>query len=73
MYMAAACPDAIVYTMEGCPAISEIADENFNEAGLKNIKLITGSFDDIIPEIINNRYQTRTCFYRRKSQERTSN
>ena len=25
MYMAGACRNAIVYTMEGCPAISEIA------------------------------------------------
>jgi predicted O-methyltransferase YrrM len=49
MYMAAACTDAVVYTMEGCPAIADIALQNFNLAGLTNIKILTGSFDDMLP------------------------
>ena len=49
MYMAAACPDAVVYTMEGCPAIADIALHNFNVAGLTNIKILTGAFDDMLP------------------------
>ncbi|MDP3002154.1 MAG: class I SAM-dependent methyltransferase [Bacteroidales bacterium] len=53
MYMAASCPDAVVYTMEGCHATAEIASHNFKEAGLNNIKLITGSFDEILPDITN--------------------
>jgi len=53
MYMAAACPDAIVYTMEGCPSTAEIAKQNFNEAELNNIKIFTGSFDEILPDITN--------------------
>jgi predicted O-methyltransferase YrrM len=53
MYLAAVCPDAMVYTMEGCPEISKIASENFNKAGLKNIRIFTGSFEKIIPEIKN--------------------
>ena len=51
MYMAAANPETIVYTMEGCPAISEIAKDNFAEAGLNNIKLLTGSFDKVLDKI----------------------
>jgi predicted O-methyltransferase YrrM len=51
MYMAAANPEATVYTMEGCPAISEIAKNNFAEAGLRNIQLLTGSFEKVLPEI----------------------
>ncbi len=47
MYMASVCPHTTVHTIEGCPAISEIARENFNEAGLKNITVLTGSFDDM--------------------------
>ena len=35
MYLAASCPDATVYTIEGCPATAEIARENFTEAGLE--------------------------------------
>ena len=53
MYIAAYCPDATVYTMEGCPATSEIAKENFKEAGLKNIRMYNGSFDEILPVIRN--------------------
>jgi predicted O-methyltransferase YrrM len=53
MYLAAANLEATVYTMEGCPVISEIAKYNFREAGLNNIKLLTGSFEQLIPEIEN--------------------
>jgi predicted O-methyltransferase YrrM len=51
IYMAAACPDATVCTIEGCPETSEVAKENFKGAGLKNIKLVTGSFDEVLPAI----------------------
>jgi len=47
MYMASGCPDTTVYSIEGCPAISDIAIENFREAGLKNITVLTGSFDEM--------------------------
>ncbi len=50
MYMASGCPEAVVYTMEGCPETARIAQENFNDAGLKNIKLMNGSFDELLPE-----------------------
>jgi predicted O-methyltransferase YrrM len=49
MYMAAACPEAVVYTMEGCPEVSQLATENFTSAGLGNIRLLEGSFDDMLP------------------------
>jgi predicted O-methyltransferase YrrM len=53
MYMAATCTGAIVNTVEGCPATSDIARENFKEAGIKNIEVFTGSFDEVLPVIIN--------------------
>jgi predicted O-methyltransferase YrrM len=52
MYMAASCSGAIVNTMEGCPALSEIARSNFEEAGLNNIKLLTGEFDEVLPALL---------------------
>jgi predicted O-methyltransferase YrrM len=52
LYLAAACPNAIVETMEGCPVTSDIARENFKEAGLNNIKVLTGSFDELLPAIL---------------------
>lgn len=51
MYMAASCSDAEVFTMEGCPATADIACDNFKMAGLTNIKILTGSFDEMLPRI----------------------
>jgi predicted O-methyltransferase YrrM len=51
MYMASANPEAIVYSMEGSSEISEIARQNFYEAGLMNIIPLTGSFEKLLPEI----------------------
>jgi predicted O-methyltransferase YrrM len=51
MYMAASSPDAVVYTMEGCRATSEIAAESFRGSGFTNIRLLNGSFDDLLPGI----------------------
>jgi len=44
MYMAFRADNAILYTMEGCPAIAEIAMSNFKEAGLNNVSLQIGAF-----------------------------
>lgn len=51
MYMAAFCPDTEIITMEGCPATSGIAKENFRKSGMNNIKMLTGSFDELLPEL----------------------
>jgi predicted O-methyltransferase YrrM len=52
LYLASGSPESVVYTMEGCPETSEIAKKNFNDTGIKNIKMFTGPFEDILPEII---------------------
>jgi len=51
MYMAAGSPGSVIYTMEGSPAITEIAKENFSEAGAVNIRQLVGSFEILIPEL----------------------
>ncbi|MFZ2338310.1 MAG: class I SAM-dependent methyltransferase [Bacteroidales bacterium] len=51
MYMAVSCPEAEIITMEGCPETSEIAKENFRKSGLDNITTLTGSFDELLPEL----------------------
>lgn len=51
MYMAAARPGAELITMEGCPETSEIAKENFRKSGLNKITALTGSFDELLPEL----------------------
>jgi predicted O-methyltransferase YrrM len=50
VYMAKACKDVRVITIEGCPAIAEIAKQNFVDSGLTNVLLMVGSFDDLIPD-----------------------
>jgi len=51
MYLAATLSQTVVYSVEGCPALAEIARENFSIAGIKNIELLNGSFEDMIPEL----------------------
>jgi predicted O-methyltransferase YrrM len=52
MYMAAACPGTIVSTIEGSSDIAGIALENFREAGMQNINVYKGSFDEVLPLVI---------------------
>jgi len=51
MYLASGCPEAVVYTMEGCPGCATLAQENFNAAGLSNIQLLNGSFDELLTDV----------------------
>jgi predicted O-methyltransferase YrrM len=53
MYMAAASPDSVVYTMEGCRTISEIASDNFKDAGFVNIMVQNGPFEDSLENLKN--------------------
>lgn len=50
MYMAASCKDSHVSTIEGSPGIASIARQNFKDAGLSNITLLEGSFDEVLPQ-----------------------
>jgi predicted O-methyltransferase YrrM len=62
MYLAASCTSAIVNTVEGSPALAEIAKENFKEAGIKNIEVFKGSFDEVLPVIINSNIKPGLVF-----------
>lgn len=44
-------PDAALITIEGAPAVAEIAAENFKTLGLNNIQQIRGDFDQVLPEL----------------------
>ncbi|MBB3054670.1 O-methyltransferase [Mucilaginibacter gotjawali] len=52
IYLQNAAPAAKVYTLEGCPETAAIAKETFGKAGVGNIELITGNFDNTLPGII---------------------
>ena len=51
MYLASSCREAVVCTMEGSESIAAIAAENFEKAGLTNVRLMKGSFGELLPEV----------------------
>nr|AIA15113.1 Methyltransferase domain protein [uncultured bacterium] len=51
-YLANANPAANITTIEGSKAVAEIATENFSKLGFKNIQLLQGNFDDLLPSVI---------------------
>lgn len=51
MYLALGHPEIQVYTMEGCRETSAVAEDNFRAAGINNVELMNGSFDDLLPEL----------------------
>jgi len=51
-YLAAANTHAKVYTIEGSPAIANLAKKTFNRVGLKNIELTEGNFNNVLPELL---------------------
>lgn len=52
MYMAIACPLCRIYSIEGSPEIADFAGRNLDRAGIRNVKIIKGSFSDILPEVL---------------------
>ncbi|MFZ9387770.1 MAG: O-methyltransferase [Chitinophagaceae bacterium] len=51
-YLARACPEASLYTLEGAPEIARLARENFEAMQLGNIRLVEGDFDDTLGKIL---------------------
>jgi predicted O-methyltransferase YrrM len=54
LYLQQAAPQAKVYTFEGCPETGGIAKETFKKADIHGVELITGNFDNTLPDVINN-------------------
>src|ERR1700712_2480526 len=52
LYLQKAAPHAKVYTLEGCPQTAGIASETLKSAGIHEVELITGNFDDTLPGVI---------------------
>jgi predicted O-methyltransferase YrrM len=54
LYLQKATPSAKVYTLEGCPETAGVAGETFKKAGINDVKLLTGNFDNTLPDVIDN-------------------
>jgi predicted O-methyltransferase YrrM len=52
MYMAGSCKETQLVSIEGCPNTAAIARQNLLEAGIDNVKIIVGPFDEILPGIL---------------------
>lgn len=52
MYLGKAVPDAEIITVDGCQACSAIAKDNFKELGLENIRVMNGTFENLLPELM---------------------
>ncbi len=51
LYLASGATESQIYTIEACPDISAFALHNFSEAGMKNIFLLNGPFDEMLREL----------------------
>lgn len=52
LYIANASKKSRFITLEGSQEIAAIAKENFERMKCKNIEIITGNFDDLLPEVL---------------------
>ena len=55
-YLSNANKDGKVTTIEGDPKVSSLAQKNFKTLKLKNIELINQPFDQIIPQLLKNKF-----------------
>lgn len=51
-YIGQGYPGGQVFTIEGCPSIARVARQTFEQTRTKNIRLFTGHFDDVLPEVL---------------------
>lgn len=52
LYLSAACPDARIYTLEGCTETAALARRHFKICGKGNIHLIEGNIDEQLPLLL---------------------
>ena len=56
-YLALGNPGSKVFTLEGAPAIANVAKQNLNDLQIENVKVVEGNFDYTLPAIA---YQLQT-------------
>lgn len=63
LYLAKGNPQGRLYTIEGCPKTAAIALEQFQRLGADNIEPLLGSFDAVLPGLINGLQQIDFVFF----------
>ena len=51
-YLAKATPTAKIISIEGCPETAKVAKENLQKLNIQNAEILTGNFDEILPDVI---------------------
>jgi predicted O-methyltransferase YrrM len=51
-YLGCAVPGGRITSIEGCPEIAVIAKENLEDLHIQNATILTGNFDDVLPQVI---------------------
>jgi len=54
LYMASAAPRCTIITIEGCLDTVHVAQENFTKAGTRNITVVAGTFEEKLPDVLQN-------------------
>src|SRR5690606_34125251 len=52
LYLSYACSKSQIFTIEGSDAVAEKAENAFNQFKRKNINLIRGRFDEVLPQLL---------------------
>jgi predicted O-methyltransferase YrrM len=63
LYIANAAKKSKFITLEGCPEIAAIAQENFNKLQCKNIEILIGNFDQTLPVAIDKMSQLDLVYF----------
>lgn len=63
LYLSLSGNEKQIYTLEGSEQIAELAQRNFNRLKRENIKLITGNFNDTLPEVLSSVKQVDFVFF----------
>lgn len=61
-YLAFADKASVIVTGEGNYAVASLAKQNFDTAGLPNVRIITGNFDNTLPEMVSSIPQIDLAF-----------
>lgn len=63
LYQASALQNGYLFTLEGSPACVDLARFNIQKAGLQNVQVIQGNFDEILPKVVENIPQIDYVFF----------
>ena len=62
LYMALGAPSSGIVSIEGCPALSALAENNFSKAGVDNISVLRGDFEEVLPGLKKDGYKASLVF-----------